>query len=194
MGFQHLFGLRNVARRFPVKFSRRKRRPARRGGSRRRPAIEPLESRMMLSIGGLDEAADPGFVFGFGSSLSERGYAAATDDQGDVYVAGRFDDLTDFDPGSGSLELDTAGGSDAFVAKYTSAGHLVWARALGGPVAEEAKALAVDSAGNVYVAGWFQLTTDFDPGPGTAELTSEGSMDGFVVKLDSAGSLSVDTK
>lgn len=47
--------------------------------------------------------------------------------------------------------------------------------------------LAVDAAGNVYAVGVFQGTIDFDPGPGTYDLTGGGGLDVFVLKLDTAG-------
>jgi uncharacterized repeat protein (TIGR01451 family) len=47
----------------------------------------------------------------------------------------------------------------------------------------------VDGAGNVYVTGDFQGTVDFDPGPGSVNLASDGSgKDLFVVRLSSNGS------
>lgn len=47
--------------------------------------------------------------------------------------------------------------------------------------------VAVDAAGNTYVVGVFEDTVDFDPGPGVFELTSAGSRDVFVLKLNPAG-------
>jgi hypothetical protein len=47
----------------------------------------------------------------------------------------------------------------------------------------------VDSAGNVYTTGYFQGTVDFDPGAGTVNLSSAGSDDIFVQKLDASGNL-----
>lgn len=56
-----------------------------------------------------------------------------------------------------------------------------------------AQAVATDSVGNIYTAGWFVGAKDFDPGPGIALLTSEGFNNGgnslsiFVQKLDKEG-------
>ncbi len=66
-------------------------------------------------------------------------------------------------------------------------GDFVWARAMGGTYWDEGHAIAVDSAGNVYTTGYFRDTVDFDPGPGTYDLTSAGWADIFVSKLDSGG-------
>jgi len=57
----------------------------------------------------------------------------------------------------------------------------------GGTDHSEARSVAVDSSGNVYTTGSFEGTVDFDPGAGTANLTSNGSYDVFVSKLDSSG-------
>jgi hypothetical protein len=45
----------------------------------------------------------------------------------------------------------------------------------------------VDSSGNVYTTGYFKSTADFDPDAGTQDLTSAGSDDVFVSKLNSSG-------
>ncbi len=65
----------------------------------------------------------------------------------------------------------------------------VWAKQMGGTSFDEGFGVAVDGSGNVYTTGQFQRTTDFDPGAGVFNLTSAGSRDIFVSKLDSAGQL-----
>jgi PKD repeat protein len=56
-------------------------------------------------------------------------------------------------------------GSDAAVAKYNSAGMLQWTESASGPSASPVASLvancAVDSAGNCFLAGWYQGTTSF---------------------------------
>jgi len=66
-------------------------------------------------------------------------------------------------------------------------GDLVWARSMGGTGDDGGWGIAVDGAGNVYTTGEFRLTVDFDPGPGSFNLSSEGGLDIFVSKLDANG-------
>ncbi len=63
-----------------------------------------------------------------------------------------------------------------------------WVKQLGGNSDEEAYSVVVDVIGNVYTTGHFTGTTDFDPdSTGVYNLTSNGSYDIFISKLDSAG-------
>ncbi len=64
-----------------------------------------------------------------------------------------------------------------------------WARKIGGTEADYGNAIAVDSRGDVYIAGMFQGTADFDPGPAVVNLTPVGDIDIFVAKFDSSGNL-----
>lgn len=63
-----------------------------------------------------------------------------------------------------------------------------WAKSFGG-VKSEIAVSVLDRGGNVYTAGYFEGTVDFDPSSSTYNLTSNGQTDAFVQKLDSAGNL-----
>ncbi len=94
----------------------------------------------------------------------------------------------DFEPGPGTTNLT---GDGSFVSKFDASGNFVWAKKIGGNVQKSHRPItvAVDSSGNVYTAGNFDSEQDFDPGPGTANLTPQGpaGYSKFVSKLDSSG-------
>jgi len=71
-----------------------------------------------------------------------------------------------------------------------NAQSLEWAIGLNGSGNEIGTAIVTDDNGNVYTAGTFTGTVDFDPAPGTSDiLTAAGSDDIFIQKLDSSGNL-----
>jgi hypothetical protein len=120
-----------------------------------------------------------------GSSAYPKG--VAVDASAHVYTVGSFSGTGDFDPGPGTFNLAAVGYSDVFISKLDSAGHFVWAKQMGGGAHDAARAMVLDPGGNVYTVGTFRETADFDPGPGTFNLTSLGLSDAFISKLDSAG-------
>jgi hypothetical protein len=124
----------------------------------------------------------------FGGLAFDTGTSLAVDAAGNVYTTGYFEGAVDFDPGAGVTNLVSAGSRDAFVSKLNATGNLVWAKSFGGANSDAGFSVAVDAAGNVYTTGSFEDTVDFDPGVGVTNLTSAGSADAFVSKLDALGS------
>ncbi len=100
----------------------------------------------------------------------------------------------DFDPGPAEAFVSTNGLVDIFVAKYTTDGEFVWAFNIGSNdsmLADQGIALAADNLGSIYVTGLFQGSdVDFDPGPGSTNLSSHGSTDIFLAKYSVDGVLS----
>jgi hypothetical protein len=143
-----------------------------------------------LYIVELDSAGDYSWSVHVGSNGLD-GCAAVTEDvNGDVYLCGYFVNTCDFDP-SGATSNLTATGNDAFVAKYSSSGSLVWASKLGGGGTDGCADIAVDFSGKVYTCGYFDGTCDFDPGAGSVTFTAgTGISDGFVSCLNTNGSYS----
>jgi len=123
----------------------------------------------------------------FGGTGTDTGRGIAVADDGSVYAAGMFTGTADFDPGTGTASLTSAGGYDMFVFQLDGAGDYVWAKQLGGTTHDMTYALESAPDGGVYVGGYFRETGDFDPGPATLDLTSAGGQDAIVVRLDAAG-------
>jgi hypothetical protein len=105
----------------------------------------------------------------FGAWERDIAWAVAVAPGGDAYVVGQTEGTL---PGQRS-----AGGLDAFVRKYDPAGTELWTRQFGGGGADVAAAVAVDDAGNVYVAG---TTT-------SALAEQRKSFDAFVRRYDAEG-------
>lgn len=66
---------------------------------------------------------------------------------------------------------------------------LDWAKSIGGTGSDYCKSITTDVMGNIYLTGYFNNTVDFDPGSGVFNLSSNGSSDIFIQKLDSSGNL-----
>ncbi len=116
-----------------------------------------------------------------GGNSEDLSAAIAVDGAKNTYVTGYFLNNAQF----GSTNLTNAGNRDIFVAKYNANGQVVWAQRAGGTGIDEGRSIAVDGAGNVYVAGYFNGTASFN----TISITSAGQQDIFVAKYNSSGGI-----
>ena len=138
----------------------------------------------------LDASGGPAWatLVGGGESL---GASIAVDAAGNTYVSGSTH-TDDFPVTTGAFDQAFNGGgaqdppSDAVVFKLDGSGGLVYSTYLGGAGYDEASGIAVDSAGNAYVAGW-TYSSNFPITAGAFQAAG-GSGDAFVVKLDALGS------
>ncbi|HYE76995.1 MAG TPA: hypothetical protein VEI97_03325, partial [bacterium] len=123
----------------------------------------------------------------WGGAEIDAAWDVMVDPLGDLVVSGRFQGTVDFDPGAGSDPRTSAGEFDAYVARFTGAGTYLWARTYGGPTGDFPWAAGMDAAGQIYAGGGFTGTSDFDPGPGTANRSSTGGIDAYVVSFTNGG-------
>src|SRR5450432_3236628 len=121
-----------------------------------------------------------------GGLSPDQGKSIAVDAAGNVYTTGFFQGTANFDPG-GVFNLTALGADDIFISKLDASGNFVWAKQMGGTSDDVGLSIAVDASGNVYTAGDFQGTANFDPGAGVFNLTTSGGEDIFISKLDASG-------
>jgi hypothetical protein len=141
----------------------------------------------MISVGG-EPVYD--WTKRFGGEFSDYGRAVATDSSGNIYIAGSFTGLVNFEADFYGAETKTSYGNtaDIFVTKINASGTHAWTRQIGGPDNNGASGIAVDTSGNVYVAGYFESTVDFKADFGGAEpKTSYGNTDIFVTRINANG-------
>jgi Beta-propeller repeat len=125
-----------------------------------------------------------------GGSFGDGAGALALDSTGNVYVAGGTGsaDFPGIGPGSADSTLEEFG-ADGFVVRLNSdLSAILAATFLGGSFGDGAGALALDSTGNVYVAGSTDSSDFPGIGPGSADNSLgsfPGSFEGFVAKLNS---------
>jgi len=119
-----------------------------------------------------------------GGSGFDAGLGIAVDAAGNAYVTGGTFS-TDFPTTLGAFQTTSSGGNDAFVTKLNPTGSaLLYSTYLRGAFGES---IAVDAAGNAYVAG-IARPTDFPTTLGAFQTASGGGGDAFVTKLNLTGS------
>jgi Secretion system C-terminal sorting domain/Beta-propeller repeat len=125
----------------------------------------------------------------YGSAGSGRTTVAtsmALDATGNIYITGWYKGVVDF----GATSLSGGNFENAFVVKLNATGGVIWAKNVASSNGlDKGFSVDVDASGNVFIAGTYSFTTDFDPGAGTQNRGSSGQ-DIFVLKLTAAGNYS----
>lgn len=135
------------------------------------------------------------YTLGFSTYLSHTdrffpSFDVFVDSQGFIYVSG---DTTDrnFPTTEGAFQREFKGEADAFVAKFTPAGKIVFATLIGGSKREHHTGLTVDNDGYIYLVGGTH-SSDFPVTPGAydASFNGEGEWAGdvYVAKINPSGS------
>ena len=123
-----------------------------------------------------------------GGTGREEGFSIDTDDAGNVYLTGGFNESMDLDPFIAVDEIVSNGKTDIFIQKLNKGGFLEWGRHIGGPFEDGGRAICADRMGNVFTTGKFQGEFDFNPGSGTFQLANQTQHDSYYVqKLNSEG-------
>ncbi len=114
-------------------------------------------------------AQSPMWIQQIGTGVLDAAHASALDGSGGVFLAGST---------AGLLGGPSAGGTDAWLARYDAAGNQLWIRQLGSNGEDHANCAAPDGAGGVIVGG---STTDSLGGP------NAGTIDAWLARYDGLG-------
>lgn len=154
----------------------------------------PNENDYHISNGGEDAyLAKTNFVGDYqwtktwGSTSNDQANAVVMDVAGNVWVAGDYQGTVDFDPGTGETFGTSNGGYDVFLSNIASDGIFEWVDTFGGTQWDTIGGLINDEANNIYMAGQYGDTVDFNPGTGVDNHTTNGQTDAFLSVVDYDG-------
>jgi len=121
-----------------------------------------------------------------GGTGFDMGGDISIDDNENLYITGGCETAT-----FGPYSITSAGGTDIYVAKLDNEGNWLWATGVVGSSAYEYSwGIVLDGTGNPYITGYFKETAVF----GSYSITSSGSEDIFVAKIDQNGTWQWATK
>ena len=160
------------------------------------PILNPIQAVLGGGSDAFVTVLSPAGVIQFstylGGSGSEHAGGIAVDTVGDIFVGGGTSS-TNF-PISTPLQSTLKGTQDAFLTKITYTGAIGFSTYLGGSGGppQQITAVAVDSAGNVYVTG-VTISADFPVTTGAFQSALGGPQNAFAAKVTAAGTLAYST-
>ena len=120
----------------------------------------------------------------YGGEGVDLAHACATDADGNVYLAGETESTEGI--AAGGHQNEAGGESDSFLVKFDASGTRIWATYYGGSDLDGALSCAVDSNGNVYLAG-LAASPDGDLAFEGFQNTPGGLYDAYLAKFDPDG-------
>jgi hypothetical protein len=129
---------------------------------------------------------DPGghllWARNFGGLSGDVGIGVDCDAAGNIYCSGYFSDSAIF----GDYSLTGYGSWDAYIAKLSPDGDVLWVHYAGGAAGDTGYGIAVSPDGHAALTGWFVGDTQFDNG---LPITGYGSSDILTACYNPNGSL-----
>ncbi|MCZ4410538.1 T9SS type A sorting domain-containing protein [Cryomorphaceae bacterium 1068] len=144
------------------------------------------EGSLDIFIAKYDSSGEVIWAINEGGAAADWAYGICTDLSGNVFITGYFQSPT-FSIGTTEFSNNSTYSTcyDIYIAKYDSDGNFLWAKSPEGQGCEQAKSVATDSQGNVYMTGyyWNGAITFGD----LTLINQAGSFDGFITKYDPDG-------
>ena len=132
-----------------------------------------------------NSAGDAQWGVQIGGPGADWGYGIAVDKWNNLFVTGGHEQWTDFH----TTRRYSIGGSDMFLASYSSGGGFRWVQVEGQTGTDIGWDVTTDGEGKVIVVGEFEGTNHFGSGGNTTTLVSAGMSDAFTAKYTNLGDL-----
>jgi len=133
----------------------------------------------------LDASGNFVWAYGWGGTSTDEAFQLQVGSNGNIIVSGTYQGTIDANPGPGTFTLTSAGTYDSYVSQFTPNGIFISSTTLGGTGGDFLRQLEVDDSGNIYAGGYFSGSGQY----GSQTLTSAGSSDQFLVKMNPTGSV-----
>lgn len=137
----------------------------------------------------LNEDGDLIWVKTIGGQYQEYASSITTDQYGNVYTTGRFQNNIDLDPNDGTSMTNSNGGDEIYIQKLDSLGDFIWGISQGSNIEDVPGSIRVDNNNHIFISGRFKNSMDFDPSNNSYMLSSNGNYDAFIQKLNEEGEL-----
>ena len=131
---------------------------------------------------------DPTLSWGtyYGGSSAEDAWGVSTDSSGNLYITGYTTSASGIAT-AGAYQTSYSGTGDAYIAKFSKAGSLLWATYFGGNNVNEAFGISLDNKGNIYIAGATTCTSGIATSGAFQTSFGGGSYDAFLAKFSNSG-------
>ncbi len=133
-------------------------------------------------------SGEDGFVAVFDEAGTFQWARTLTGPNSDAYRALAFTSSGDVVVAGETGAINANGGGDVIVRRYNAVGVLAWEASITGPDREFVRGVAANNNGEVFATGSFGGDTGGAMSVGALSLSSGGGRDGFLLKLDGAGS------
>ncbi len=124
----------------------------------------------------------------YGGGGQDIPYGIATDVAGDIYITGRTFSTSGIST-PGAYHTAHGGGKDAFLAKFSNSGGILWATYFGSSNDDDAFGVATDVSGNVYISGDTRSTSAISTSSSYQTTYGGGGKDGYLAKFNSSGAI-----
>ncbi len=133
---------------------------------------------------------DPQIAWGtyFGDASEDFAFNNTCDKAGNIYICGFTESVSNIATIGAYQTILNGGLIDAFLAKFTTDGGLLWSTYFGGGSEDVAEGIICDSNNNVYITGYTGSATNIATA-GSHQTVYGGNKDAFLAQFSSTGSL-----